>query len=97
MWRTNLAALGFTFSGTLMLFLVCRSYTEQAYSSMGLTRVLYAVSFTSVALFHKFLLRKPRVLFALQQVFLTYSSQFRSWWMVTRMYLAKMAVAKVLL
>ena len=80
-----------------MLFLVCGSYSKQAYFSMGLTRVLYVVPFSLVAHTRKFLFRKPRVLFALQQVLLTYSSQFRSWWMVTRMYLAKMAVAKVLL
>ena len=35
LWRTNLAAVRCTFSSMSMLFLVCGSHTEQAYSQYG--------------------------------------------------------------
>ena len=62
---------------------------------MGLTRVLYVVFSTFEALIRKFLRRKPRVLFALEQMLFTFSSQLRSWWMLTSRYLAEVTVAEV--
>ena len=59
-----------------MFFLVYGSHIEQAYSSIGLARVLYEVSFSLVASVRKFFLRKSRVLFALEKMF-TYSFRLR--------------------
>ena len=63
-----------------------KSHTVQAYSTMGLTRVLKTVSFNLVALICKLLLRKPGVLLALEQKLFISLPHFRSCWLVTEMF-----------
>ena len=57
---------------------VSGSHTVAAYSMMGSTRVLYAVSLIPRELIFRFLLRKPRVLLAFEQTLLMCSFQLRS-------------------
>ena len=52
-------------SRQLMSFLRCGSQTVHAYSTWGLTREKYALSFTDLSCILRFLLRTPRVLLAL--------------------------------
>ena len=64
------------------------SQTEQAYSTVGLTKDLYACSFTEAELMFKFLFRKPSVLFAFLHMLLMCVFHLRSDWMVTPRYFA---------
>ena len=64
---TNLAARLCTASSLSICSYVYGSQTVHAYSRMGLTNVLYAMSFTFCDPIFKFLRRKPRVLFAFLQ------------------------------
>ena len=54
-----------------MLPCIYGSQTEQAYSILGRTRVLYAAFLTEVDLIFRFLLRNPMVLLALLVMLLT--------------------------
>ena len=62
--------------------------TDEAYSTCGRTKVLYASSFTASFLVFTFLLTKPRVLFALPVISLMWWFQLRSWDMLTPRYFA---------
>ena len=81
-------------SHTLYLFklsyasLVHGSHTEQAYSSDGRTRDLYACSLTVVELMLMFLQRKPSVLFGFDIMLCIWLSHLRSDCIVTPRYLA---------
>ena len=69
---TYLTALRWTISILLMSDLRWGSHTEQAYSSHGLTNDLYACSLTEVEPMFRLRHRKPRVLLALPQMWLSH-------------------------
>jgi hypothetical protein len=71
-----------------MFSLVYGSHTEQAYSSDGRTRNLYACSLTVVELMLMFLRRNPSVLFAFVVILFIWLSHLRSDCIVTPSYLA---------
>jgi len=71
-----------------MFSLVIGSHTEQAYSSDGRTRDLYACSLTVVELMLMFLRRNPSVLFAFVVILFIWLSHLRSDCIVTPRYLA---------
>ena len=59
-FSTNWAARLWTASNLSMLFWVYRSHTDEAYSSMGLTKASYALSFMALELIFR-LRRKKQV------------------------------------
>ena len=67
------------------------SPTEQAYSSDGLAKDLYACSFTEAEMMFEFLFRKLSVLFAFLHMLLMCVLHLRSDWMVTSRYFALVA------
>ena len=78
-----------------MFFCEYGSQTDAAYSNSGRTKTLYAFSLMLEALIFKLRLRKPRALFALEQVLLMWSSQLTVLFIVTPRYLADETVSKV--
>ena len=58
-----------------MFFCEYGSQTDAAYSNSGWMKTLYTFSLMLEALIFKLHLRKPRALFALEQVLLMWSSQ----------------------
>ena len=66
-----------------------------AYSKVGLTRDLYAVSFIVVLLILRFRFRNPMVLFALLQMFQMCSFHFKSELIVQPRYLADFTGSRV--
>ena len=58
-----------------MLFWVYGSHTDEAYSSMGLTKVLYTLSFMALELIFRLRSRKPSVLLALFATLLMWLSR----------------------
>ena len=93
-FRTKRADLRCTFS----IFLICPSLygsqTVHAYSSVGRTIALYAISLSLMLLTFRFLRRKPSVLLALV-VMWTWKSQSRSCAIVTPRYFAEVTLARV--
>jgi len=71
------------------------SQTDAAYSNSGRTKTLYAFSLMLEALIFKLRLRKPRTLFALEQVLLMWSSQLTVLFIVTPRYLADETFSRV--
>jgi hypothetical protein len=64
---TYLESLRWTIFILFMSILIWGSYTEQAYSSDGLTNNVYACSLTEVELIFKLPSKKPKLLLALPQ------------------------------
>ena len=75
---TYLAPLRWTISSCWMSFWWYGSQTVEAYSSVGLTKVLYAFSLTDVETMFKLCRRNPNVLFVFPQMLLMWSLQRRS-------------------
>ena len=78
----------YMFKLRVMFSLVYGSHTEQAYSSDGRTRDLYACSLTVVELMLMFLRRNTSVLFAFVVILFRWLSHLRSDCLVTPIYLA---------
>ena len=68
---------------------------DAAYSNSGRMKTLYAFSLMLEALIFKLCLRKPRALFALEQVLLMWSSQLTVLFIVTPRYLADETFSRV--
>ena len=90
-WRlvTYLALFVVPFLACALLFWWYGSQTELAYSTVGLTSDLYAVSFILLLFMFKFHFRNPIVLLALLQMFLMCSFHFRSALIFGRFYSLK--------
>ena len=74
-FSTNRAARLWTASNLLMLFWVYGSHTDEAYSSMGVTKALYALSFMALELIFRLRRRKPSFLLALFATLLMWLSR----------------------
>ena len=93
--RTKCAAHLWTASILAMFFCEYRSQIDAAYSNSGWTKTLYAFSLMLEALIFKLRLRKPRALFALEQVLLMWSSQLTVLFIVMPRYLADETFSRV--
>ena len=96
-FSTNRAARLWSASNLSMLFWVYGSHADEAYSSMSLTKALYALSFMALELIFRLRRRKPSVLLALFATLLMWLSQFISCCMVMPRYLALETVKGVAL
>ena len=92
---TYVAALLWIISNLSISSVKYGSQTEQAYSNEGLTKDLYAYSFTEVELMFKFLFRKPKVLLAFLDMLFICVFHLRSDCIVTPRYLALLTCSSI--